>query len=117
MANKKNAFHCRFGSLYFDTRQLMGPSNSNVGFEVGTSTVFEFYPLTGAKSANLFGTVIALLSQAKQSIIGARFAHTKFSFSFRRVGSLFVDLIVSPTTVFQSHPPPFGNTGFDSCWK
>jgi hypothetical protein len=38
-------------------------------------------------------SIIALLSQAKQSIIGARFAHTKFSFSFRRVGSLFVDLI------------------------
>jgi hypothetical protein len=27
-------------------------------------------------------SIIALLSQAKQSIIGARFAHTKFSFHF-----------------------------------
>jgi hypothetical protein len=45
-----------------------------------------------------------LFSQAKQSIIGARFSSTKFTF-FRRKG-LLADFIVSPATIFQSHPPP-----------
>jgi hypothetical protein len=49
-------------------------------------------------------SIIALLSQAKQSIIGARFSPTNLLL-FRRTGSLD-RLDRKPATIFQSRPPP-----------
>jgi hypothetical protein len=49
-------------------------------------------------------SIIALLSQAKQSIIGARFSPTNFTFvSSHRV---LIDMIVRPATIVSVVPMP-----------
>jgi hypothetical protein len=58
----------------------------------------------------VWNSIIALFSQAKQSIIGARFSSTNFTF-FRRKG-LLIRLNRKPATTFQPHPPPVTTDSF-----